>query len=510
MMTAARRRAHALLHVCAATAVAVACSSDFPNEPDRAVTLEAVAWPTELHVTDVATIEIHVRFRDSPQEITGLRIRWQSSNDNVLRVVPVTPQNGGSRQDTLLAQRRAELIGLSRGVDTLRVVVDSGSGFEPTQLTSVIPVTQKWLAVSAGRAHTCGISVDSLVYCWGEGLNGKLGTGENSSLKPAAALAEGAFKFIDVSAGDESTCGVIREHVAFCWGSNSGGRLGNGDALEQSRFIPTVVNNPLFTSIDVGRTACGLANNRAAYCWGSDVDLQLGLLISQPHDTCRDNNPNGCSRTPIPVTQRPGAPTTYRRIAVGGHHVCGLSQTPDSLLAFCWGLGPSGALGDSSVTASDTAVPVSGGLKFLVLVAGGDHSCGIATSGSTYCWGANAIGQLGHGLTGNAPTPALITLGAFDSLTAGSQHTCALSSQGEASCWGRGAEGQLGNSATGAQSTPVVVSDSHHFKTLSAGAFHTCGVTADGSLFCWGRGSEGQLGTGNVANVSTPTRVVEP
>src|SRR5713226_1787126 len=121
MMTAARRRAHALLHVCAATAVAVACSSDFPNEPDGAVTLEAVAWPTELHVTDVATIEIHVRFRDSPQEITGLRIRWQSSNDNVLRVVPAQPAGTG-REDTLVAQRRAVVTGRSGGFDTVRVV----------------------------------------------------------------------------------------------------------------------------------------------------------------------------------------------------------------------------------------------------------------------------------------------------------------------------------------------------------------------------------------------------
>src|SRR6266540_5173624 len=107
MMTAALRRAHAMLHACAATSVAVACSSDFPNEPDRAVKLEAIAWPAELHVTDVDTIEIHVRFLDSPQEITGLQTRWQSSNDDVLRVVPLQPDSGGTHEDTLLAQRRA-------------------------------------------------------------------------------------------------------------------------------------------------------------------------------------------------------------------------------------------------------------------------------------------------------------------------------------------------------------------------------------------------------------------
>src|SRR5206468_7201533 len=120
----------------------------------------------------------------SPQEITGLRIRWQSSNDDVLRVVQLQPGNGGSREDTLLAQRRAVVTGRSGGPGTVHVVLEAGGGFEPLESTYVIPVTQKWRTVSAGRAHTCGITVDSLAYCWGDGANGKLGNGPNTSLKP--------------------------------------------------------------------------------------------------------------------------------------------------------------------------------------------------------------------------------------------------------------------------------------------------------------------------------------
>jgi hypothetical protein len=37
-------------------------------------------------VTDVDTIEIQARLRDSPQTVTGLRVQWRSSNDGVLRV----------------------------------------------------------------------------------------------------------------------------------------------------------------------------------------------------------------------------------------------------------------------------------------------------------------------------------------------------------------------------------------------------------------------------------------
>jgi hypothetical protein len=492
---------------------ALACSADFPNQPDSALTLQPVAWPSELHVTDVDTIEIQARLRDSPQTVTGLRVQWRSSNDGVLRVAQLQPAEGASLEDTLVAQRRAVVTARSGGSDTVRVVVEAGAGFEAAESTYVIRVAQKWVAVSAGAAHTCGITVDSLAYCWGEGNAGRLGTGRPiPSPRPELVLGLGDLKFIAVSAGNESSCGIIREHVAYCWGSNAEGRLGNGDPSERSQFLPTPVTGPSFSSLDVGRVVCGVGEDLLAFCWGSNVDGQLGHFGGQPPplDPCLNNNPKGCSLAPRQVSPNDTTPATYRHVSVGGHHVCGLSQAPDSLLAFCWGAGPFGALGNAAVTSSATPAPVAGGLRFVVIAAGGDHSCAIATSGATYCWGANANGQLGNGAAGDVGTPDAVTPGDFDSLTAGGQHTCALTSLGEASCWGLGSSGQLGNGSTIVQRSPTAVSDGRRFTALSAGESHTCGVTSDGSLYCWGQGTEGQLGTGDLANHTTPTRVAEP
>ena len=36
-------------------------------------------------------------------------------------------------------------------------------------------------------------------------------------------------------------------------------------------------------------------------------------------------------------------------------------------------------------------------LQFVTLAAGGSHSCGIAKSKATYCWGSNQYGQIGDG-----------------------------------------------------------------------------------------------------------------
>src|SRR5882672_11147972 len=41
--------------------------------------------------------------------------------------------------------------------------------------------------------------------------------------------------------------------------------------------------------------------------------------------------------------------------------------------------------------------------------AGGDHSCGVTVSGKVYCWGSNALGQLGSP-GGDALRPRVIVI----------------------------------------------------------------------------------------------------
>ena len=52
---------------------------------------------------------------------------------------------------------------------------------------------------------------------------------------------------------------------------------------------------------------------------------------------------------------------------------------------------------------------MSGPLGSVVSVSASDsHTCATFTSGTAYCWGANAQGQLGTGTTQNRLTPALV------------------------------------------------------------------------------------------------------
>ena len=490
--------------------LSLGCDGDFPNEPASALTLQPVGWPTELAVTDVVTLEVDVRLRDTEDRVSGLQMRWESSDENVLGVEEVQPTPGADTEDSLLAQRRAVVTGRSGGTAEIRVIVDSGGPFEPAESTYALQVTEKWISISAGKAHTCGITINRLAYCWGEGDEGRLGDGRPlPSAVPVPVLALGDLQFVAVDAGDESTCGIIAEGVTYCWGLGESGRLGDDDIAERSQLAPTPVSGPLFGTVEVGPAVCGVARDDRALCWGGNEEGHLGFnpLQSPGLDTCLDGNP--CSLVPLQVSFSGDAPDSYLSVTVGDDHACGVSHVPEDSLAFCWGTGVEGALGTGTSNDSPTPSPVVGGHRFRALSAGGSHTCGIAGS-QTLCWGTNSDGQLGNGGTDLSLIPVPVSSGSFVALSSGGAHTCALTGEGEAFCWGLGSSGQLGNGSTVSQTMPIPVSEVLRFEALSAGEFHTCGIARGGAAYCWGRGSAGRLGNGDTEDKATPTRVSEP
>ncbi|MEK6687380.1 MAG: hypothetical protein AABZ01_02820, partial [Gemmatimonadota bacterium] len=71
----------------------------------------------------------------------------------------------------------------------------------------------------------------------------------------------------------------------------------------------------------------------------------------------------------------------------------------------CWGLNGSGRLGDGTTIQRNAPVPVSGGLSYTIVSAGGQHTCARSTAGSALCWGRNLEGELGDGTSAFKTTP---------------------------------------------------------------------------------------------------------
>ena len=101
----------------------------------------------------------------------------------------------------------------------------------------------------------------------------------------------------------------------------------------------------------------------------------------------------------------------------------------------------------------------------------------------------SAIGML------TTPLPALGTGDAVTSLDAGDYQTCARKSTGTVWCWGYGADGQLGDGTTGdpvdhIRVKPVKVRLASgpltNVTAVGSGTGHSCALRSNGTVWCWG------------------------
>ena len=139
----------------------------------------------------------------------------------------------------------------------------------------------RFLSLALGALHTCGIGTDSLTYCWGLNDRGQLGIDPSAlpdrcggfsvcSTRPIAL--DSTFRFVAVTAGRVHSCGLTSSGVAYCWG--------NGSPIPTAVAGPTFVRISAGTHHTCGLTAAG-----AGYCWGENDYGQLGdgtSLIDRP------------------------------------------------------------------------------------------------------------------------------------------------------------------------------------------------------------------------------------
>jgi alpha-tubulin suppressor-like RCC1 family protein len=358
------------------------------------------------------------------------------------------------------------------------------------------------------------VTTTGVAYCWGDNYTGALGDGTIWTTALTPVPVAGGLTFATVSAGVFHSCGVTTSGAAYCWGQ------GFPDSLGHASLVPVPVTGGLsFASVSAGIShTCGITTAGAAYCWGSSSYGELG----DGGDTTSPMN-----NVPVPVA----GGLTFAEVSAGGTHSCGVTTTGT---AYCWGQNTMGELGDGTLTSSSVPVPVAGGLSFKTVNTAGVHSCGVTTTGAPYCWGDNLFDLLGSGTNPNGTPPQPTgpeqcndSGGLYDwgpsvipcstvpapvagglnlvSVTSGGQDTfaCGLTSSGAAWCWG----GERGLGAFPPTSAPIPVVGGFTFASLSAGLYTTCGVTPAGVAYCWGVGGHGELGTGTTSFSGVPVKV---
>jgi hypothetical protein len=312
------------------------------------------------------------------------------------------PQGGGV--DLQLLQAVVDFVGataerIARGVD------ESGGSAEVFE-------------VSSGNEHSCLLRTDGSVACWGGNTFGQ-------SSSPAK-------DFLAVSAGRRHSCGIRdSDDRAECWGNDVAGQVSSTPTDELGFLISAG-----------GFHTCALRLDQTAVCWGAndfgqatppDPTRQYVDISAGEFHTCgvrlSDGGVECWGDTTFNQTSAP--PGSFRRASAGWELSCGIQD--DSSLA-CWGSTPppdAGIYFDVSagrdfacaLSSNDRTAACWGALGpwrappdnvgFFQISAGGRHTCGVRESDSqVVCWGNDDVGQTScagvDGCAGTAAPPCMI------------------------------------------------------------------------------------------------------
>lgn len=232
----------------------------------------------------------------------------------------------------------------------------------------------RFIRLASDYNTTCGIVDSGKIYCWGGTLPGRgywFSSGSDSILVPT--IVESSEEFKDVSLRFGHACALNQHGMAFCWGRNNAGQLGDGTYIDRSAPSP-VLGGISFSSIVTGLDfSCGISLQGKVYCWGEGAFRATSI--------------SGSWLVPFVVSGN----LKFSSISAGLETICGIER---SGRAYCWG---NTFLGTGGMVRALSPTPVLSDRKFSAVSVGHIHMCGITDEGIALCWGYPFHGQTGTG-----------------------------------------------------------------------------------------------------------------
>ncbi|HLA07705.1 MAG TPA: hypothetical protein VJ022_09700, partial [Anaerolineales bacterium] len=139
-------------------------------------------------------------------------------------------------------------------------------------------LTGEITAITAGASHACALNTSGGVQCWGGNIGSMLG---NSAIDtpstpiPISGLASGVTM---ITSRTTHTCALTNNGEVSCWGENVSGQLGNGETSWASDAPVQVIGLPENVSaISTGvNHTCAMTSTGQVLCWGDNRAGELG------------------------------------------------------------------------------------------------------------------------------------------------------------------------------------------------------------------------------------------
>lgn len=146
-----------------------------------------------------------------------------------------------------------------------------------------VPGLEMAYEVLGGGGHVCSLTWGKVqVRCWGDNSQGQVAQGTTGETVPRPLSEVTSLKEVKRLGGTNgSTCALTDDRALSCWGDGSDGRLGAGS--ESSSGTPVAVGLTNVAAVSAGstsRTQCAIQRGGVLSCWGANDNGQAGTGAS--------------------------------------------------------------------------------------------------------------------------------------------------------------------------------------------------------------------------------------
>lgn len=271
--------------------------------------------------------------------------------------------------------------------------------------------------VGVGSGHTCALSTDGDVFCWGTNDAGQISAdGMPGGVEPEPVGLSTLEPAEQLSVGADYNCIVSNDGDVWCWGGNSVGQsapsLGMSEPVAPTKLLTTTLGAPLRVAAGVGET-CVWNGGPQVQCFGYNDDIHG-----------RDGN--SCVAG---ATNTFALPQNVQALSVGAQQAC--ARFEDGTYE-CWGSVPTGSCFNTTWCQNAT--------DGCVLAPSGGMAAVVSSTEGYWCTADQGVDCAPSPLpTSSAPqSKTFMDLG-MESIsllsTSGSGFVCASDSY-EIACWG--------------------------------------------------------------------------
>lgn len=351
--------------------------------------------------------------------------------------------------------------------DTDSAVATDAAGAPTSDATDLpAPATNGWaIQVASAVWHSCAVSKDHRVACWGSNDRGQLGDGTTEShLTPQ--FVSGPTNVVTVQVSNLASCAATATGTLWCWGTWMPSNYGSLTALTPFAVnIPKDTTTVVVTGSHVRTVGAGGQSGWVTFGQGNPVSgiySPGGTLKAMGCNTwtaCATIDVNGFAACEVP-----GAVAVADVVALAdttaltaGGDVYDLSQAKPKLVAkvkppklpvqlatyglvdadgqlTVWQEAPGMVSGDDFAQLSEP-VTVTVLPKLASLAA--SRPCAVDVAGGVWCWGDNDGGRTGDGFSGSSKVPVAVQgIQKAKQIAVATDRVCAVEAVGGVKCWG--------------------------------------------------------------------------